>query len=73
MQPTQPKYIGYVTPGVKVIAETDPGIMDDIVYEFDRQASHHDDWFYEIEAAGHRFFVCDNGEDGYTAMLPEEY
>lgn len=31
-----------------------------------------DDWFYNIEIDGRSYFVADNGEFGYTAMLPEE-
>ena len=32
-----------------------------------------DDWFYSVEINGKKYFVADNGEFGYTAMLPEEY
>ena len=31
------------------------------------------DWFYEIKVYDKKFFVVDNGENGYTAMLPREY
>ena len=31
------------------------------------------DWFYSGEVNGKKFFLADNGEMGYTLMLPEEY
>ena len=31
------------------------------------------DWFYSGEVNGKKFFLADNGEVGYTLMLPEEY
>ena len=32
-----------------------------------------DDWFYSVAYKGKTYFIADNGEFGYTAMLPEEY
>jgi len=32
-----------------------------------------DDWFYRVEYQGKTYFIADNGEFGYTAMLPDEY
>ena len=32
-----------------------------------------DDWFYVVEYKGKKYFIADNGECGYTAMLPDEY
>jgi hypothetical protein len=32
-----------------------------------------DDWFYKVVVDGKDYFVADNGECGYTAMLPDEY
>ena len=32
-----------------------------------------DDWFYNVEYQGKQYFLADNGECGYTAMLPDEY
>ena len=32
-----------------------------------------DDWFDSIEYHGKTYFIADNGECGYTAMLPDEY
>lgn len=41
--------------------------------EFTRLAKETIDWFYVIRVNGKKFFVADNGECGYTAMLPDEY
>lgn len=41
--------------------------------EFTRLAQEQDDWFYCIAVNARKFFVAENGEFGYTAMLPEEY
>ena len=32
-----------------------------------------EDWFYAVEYNGKKYFIADNGECGYTAMLPDEY
>ena len=31
------------------------------------------DWFYSVAYQGKQYFLADNGECGYTAMLPDEY
>lgn len=31
------------------------------------------DWFYDVDYKGQKYFLVDNGEFGYTAMLPDEY
>ncbi len=31
------------------------------------------DWFYDVDYKGKKYFIVDNGELGYTAMLPDEY
>lgn len=31
------------------------------------------DWFYSVECEGQKVFIAENGERGFTAMLPEEY
>lgn len=41
--------------------------------EFTRLAKETIDWFYVIRVNGKEFFVAENGECGYTAMLPDEY
>ncbi len=32
-----------------------------------------DDWFYEAAIEGKKYFIAENGSDGFTLMLPEEY
>ena len=32
-----------------------------------------DDWFYSVAYRDKTYFLADNGECGYTAMLPDEY
>ena len=41
--------------------------------EFNKAAKEKNDWFYKINVDGKDYFVADNGEMGYTAMLPNEY
>ena len=72
-QMTGMKYIGVVTIGVSELVKKTPDFLEKLLSAFAEEAHRVDDWFYEIEVDGHRFFVADNGEDGYTAMLPEEY
>ena len=67
------KYIGLITIGVKDLAERTPGLLEKVLRAFAREVHRVDDWFYTIEVDGYRFFAADNGEDGYTLMLPEEY
>lgn len=64
------KFIGIWTRGMmQETAET----REAVEQAFARQAKAKDDWFYAITVGGKKFFVADNGEFGYTAMLPEEY
>ena len=67
------KYIGCITAGVQALAMEQPEMLDKLLRAFSKEVHSHQDWFYQIEVDGKRFFVADNGEDGYTAMLPEEY
>ena len=48
-------------------------IREGIERAFMEAVKDHEDHFYSVEVAGHKFFVAANGEMGYTAMLPEEY
>lgn len=64
------KFIGSWTRGM--MQETS-SIREAVEREFDRQAKREDDWFYAITVEGKEFFVVENGEFGYTAMLPDEY
>lgn len=67
---TRPKFIGVWTIGMmQESSET----REAVEKEFNRLAREKDDWFYAITVDGKKFFVADNGEWGYTAMLPDEY
>lgn len=67
------KYIGVITVGVKELVDKTPGLLEKVLKAFAEQSHQVNDWFYVIEVDGYRFFAADNGEDGYTLMLPEEY
>ena len=64
------KFIGIWTIGL--MAETSE-IREAIECAFKKAVKDHEDWFYQVEIIGRKFFIADNGEFGYTAMLPEEY
>jgi hypothetical protein len=64
------KFIGIWTPGMMAKSSE---IREQVEREFERQSKLVDDWFYEIRVDGEQFFVVENGEFGYTAMLPSEY
>lgn len=64
------KFIGVWTCG---LAAESSELREKIEIAFDTMAKEQDDWFYKIEIDGKDYFVADNGELGYTAMLPEEY
>lgn len=62
----------------KFIGVWTPGIMDEPpeVREFLERwlaSTTVEDWFYSVEHKGKKYFIADNGEFGYTAMLPDEY
>jgi hypothetical protein len=67
------KCIRYITRGVQALAQDKPSMLDKLHRAFAQAIQNKDDWFYKIEIDGQSYFVADNGEDGYTAMLPEEY
>ncbi len=67
---TGPKFIGVWTLG---LMQESSETREAIEREFSRLAQTHDDWFYAVVVNGRKFFVAENGEMGYTAMLPEEY
>lgn len=48
-------------------------VREKLEVAFNTIARKQEDWFYKVEIDGKVFFVADNGEFGYTAMLPEEY
>lgn len=64
------KFIGVWTQG---LACESLELRERIETRFKDIAKVKDDWFYSIEIDGKSYFVADNGEFGYTAMLPEEY
>ena len=66
----QLKYIGVWTVGL--MSESSE-VREEIEQAFQASARIKDDSFYSVEVDGRKFFVADNGEFGYTAMLPEEY
>ena len=70
---THMKHIGCVTRGVDALLAERPGLLFKLLRAFGKASSRKEDWFYSLKVDGHRFFAADNGEDGYTVMLPEEY
>ena len=64
------KFIGIWTSGL--VAESSE-LRQKIEIAFNAMTKEKDDWFYKVEVDGKNYFVADNGEFGYTAMLPEEY
>lgn len=64
------KFIGTWTRGMM---ELPSEIRELVEKDFNRQARERDDWFYVIVVRGQKYFIADNGEFGYTAMLPNEY
>ncbi len=67
------KYIGYLTIGVRELVDQHPDLLAKLLDRFAVEVRRHEDWFYEVVIDGFTFFMADNGEDGYTAMLPSEY
>jgi hypothetical protein len=61
-------YIGVATSGFINLPQD---VKNAIVSAF--MSTQKGDWFYAAECNGQRVFICENGEMGYTAMLPEEY
>lgn len=69
-KPKSNQFIGVWTPGMM---ELSSDIRELVEKDFDEQVRQKDDWFYVVEVRDQKFFIADNGEFGYTAMLPEEY
>lgn len=65
-----PKFIGIWTIG---LATESSELREKIEIAFNAAAKKQDDWFYSVEIDGLKYFVADNGQFGYTAMLPDEY
>jgi hypothetical protein len=64
------KFIGIWTSGMM---NRPSELREQVEIAFNALAKEKDDWFYSVEINGKKYFVADNGEFGYTAMLPEEY
>ena len=64
------KFIGIWTLG---LAAESSAIREQIETAFNKATKEKDDWFYKITVSGKNYFVADNGEFGFTAMLPDEY
>jgi len=80
LKPKPNQFIGAWTAGMMELpSET----REAVEKEFQRQIREIEDWFYTIEipiinkngfeTGKQKFFVAENGEFGYTAMLPDEY
>lgn len=69
-KPRPNQFIGVWTIGMMEL----PSVTRELVEkEFDKQVRKKDDWFYVVIVDDEKYFVAENGEFGYTAMLPEEY
>jgi hypothetical protein len=64
------KFIGIWTRGMM---DQPSELREQVEIAFNALTKEKDDWFYSVEINGKRYFIADNGEFGYTAMLPEEY
>lgn len=67
---TSDKFIGAWTSGM--MAETSE-TREAVEIAFNEAVKDHEDWMYTIEVSGRKFYVAENGEQGFTAMLPSEY
>jgi hypothetical protein len=63
------KFIGVWTCGLMAKSSE---LREKIEKEFNAMAKEKDDYFYNVVIEGNNYFVQDNGEMGYTVMLPEE-
>lgn len=64
------KFIGVWTIGMMQLPSQ---TRERIELAFTAMSKQKDDWFYKISIDNKDYFVADNGEFGFTAMLPEEY
>lgn len=63
-----PHYVGACTRGFMELPDEDREAIMKAFY-----AAPKGDHFYCISLDGKKYFIVENGEMGYTAMLPEEY
>ena len=68
--PKPNQFIGVWTIGMMELSSE---VRELVEKDFDGQVREKDDWFYVVVVKGKKYFVAENGEFGYTAMLPEEY
>lgn len=65
------QFIGVWTAGVMALSSE---VREAIERAFTEALKNNpDDWFYKVSVDGKGFFIAENGEFGYTAMLPDEY
>jgi len=70
MKKTRMYFIGAWTCGTMELMSE---VREEIEKEFHRQTEIKEDWLYEVSVNGAMYFVVENGEFGFTAMLPSEY
>jgi len=68
--PKPNQFIGVWTCGMMELSSE---IRELVEKDFNKQVREKDDWFYMVVVNGKKYFVAENGEFGYTAMLPVEY
>lgn len=66
-----PKRISHLTPGVRDLPYFRLGQIAEAFGQ--AVADNPDDWFYEVKIDEERYWVVENEQGAYTAMLPEEY
>lgn len=64
------KYIGIWTIGMM---QEPPEIREAVEAAFRRAVEENEDWMYSVEISGRKFYLVENGELGFTGMLPSEY
>lgn len=47
--------------------------MNEAARKLDEQRRKKSDWFYSIEIDSKKYFIAENGSNGFTLMKPEEY
>ncbi len=64
------KFIGVWTKG---LASEPSETREQIEVAFNKMAKEKDDWFYKVTIDGKDYFIAENGEFGFAAMLASEY
>lgn len=47
--------------------------MNQAAKKLDEQRKRKSDWFYSIQIDKEKYFIAENGSNGFTLMKPEEY